>query len=197
MPHGMLCGNLLQGSLRIGHIYELARFLHNTRGDYEFWREWRDEGAAPNRVAELVAFRLAQEWFEVSSVSPLVESYMHSLPADVERWFRLFGLSAIRPAGNSNKNELFLNLCLVASRRDRFRIAIRRIAPPMIPAPLLDAHVVSASPMLRWRRMLYRADVIGRRAVHHVQTVAPVVRSSFRWWLAGRWVAARTQPSPQ
>jgi hypothetical protein len=188
--------HLLQGSLRIGHIYELARFLHKKQDDDEFWREWLEESASPQRLPEWVALRLAQEWFGCS-VNPIVERCLHPLAPDVERWFHLFGPSAIRPVGNSNKDELFLNLCLIASRRDRYRVAMRRMAPPLIPAALLDAHVLSVSPTLRWRRALYRTGVIARRALHHARTVAPVVRSSFRWWWSSRWAPARRQPSPQ
>lgn len=175
--------HMLGGSLKILHAYELAHFLHHSARDDEFWREWRGFGAPAGRRAESVAFRLAREWFGCA-VNPVVEEYLAALPANVERWFRLFAFSYIGKFGQPGKDDLFLNLCLVENKKEVWRIAARRIVPLTVPPAALDAHIRPKTAGDRSKRRMYRVVFIVRRALFHLRTLAPVARSGIRWWFA-------------
>ena len=175
--------HMLQGGLHIGHAYELAHFLHYSAEDHEFWREWREYGAPADRLAESVAFRLAMEWFGCR-MNPVAEDYSRTLPANVERWFRLFSFSSITKVGRPNKDELFLSFCLARNKRELFRIAVRRLFPVAVPATVPDAHVCSGDLRYRTRLWIYRAGFIARRGFFHLRTLVPVVRSGVRWLTA-------------
>jgi len=174
--------HLLGGNLRICHVYELARFLNGSTSDHNFWSEWRAEGAPSERLAESISLRLAKEWF-ACKVNPVVEDYIGTLPADVERWFRLFAFSAI---GVPNKDELFLNFCLARNNQDRLRIAARRVFPVRVPVSAPEAHVARRSLRSRSRNVADQAWFMARRGLHHLRTLAPVARSGLRWWLTDR-----------
>jgi hypothetical protein len=165
--------HLLHGNLRVYHVYELAHFLHYTAEDNEFWSEWRERGAPADRLAESIALRLAHEWFACRT-NPIAEEYIRTLPAGVERWFRMFAFSPITAAQRHNKDELFLNLCLARTRQDRRRIALRRIVPPRMPAMTLDPHIP----------VLHRARFTVLRVLHHLHTLPSVLRNGLSWRLA-------------
>ncbi len=173
--------HLLRGSLRILHVYELAHFLHRSTEDHDFWQTWTDEGPAADRVTELIAFRLAREWFGCR-MNQLVQDYMCTLPANIERWFELFAFSAVTGITRPNKDELFLNLCLAQGGDKGRQIAARRILPGRIPTFVLDAHDQTVNFQLRLRRGLSRTLFIARRAGHHIQTLPPLLGSGIRWW---------------
>lgn len=175
--------HLLHANLRISHIYELASHLDLMADDPVFWSEWRKQGAPSLRLAESIAFRVAEEWFGCR-MHPIPASYAHDLPSRVERWFRLFAFSPITAIGRPNKDELILNLCLAESNRERCRIAARRIFPLKVPPRLEDAHAVKVTLQLRIKRRIYSALFIARRAVHHLRSLLPVIRSGLRWWLS-------------
>ncbi len=172
--------HLLGGNLRICHVYELACFLNDGAGHHNFWREWREEGAPADRLAESIALRLAREWF-ACKVNPVVEDYIGVLPANVERWFSLFAFSPIQAP---NKDELFLNLCLAQNNRDRCRIAARRIFPVRAPISAPDVHIAGTTAWSLLKNVAHQAGFMARRALHHLRTLGPVALSGFRWWRA-------------
>jgi Uncharacterised nucleotidyltransferase len=175
-----LIKHLLRGDLRPCHVYELAHFLHRTAGDTVFWSDW-SALAVSKRVVEAIAFRLAVEWFHCD-VHPRVRACMEQLPADVNRWFELFRLSPALALREPNKDELFLHFCLVRNPADRLRIAARRIVPLNPPRYVLDANLPTRTLALTMRRAAFRAGFIVRRGFHHLRTLAPVLRSAWRWW---------------
>ena len=165
-----LVRHLLRGGLRILHVYELAFFLDRSSSDNAFWDEWGNAG-----VAEGIAFRLAFEWFGCR-LHRVAQEGARSLPADVERWFRLFAFSPIHAITRPNKDEVFLQLCLARNR------AAERLLPKRLPGFWLDAHDRDENLVLRLRRRLGRARFIASRAVHHARTLAPLIGSGVRWW---------------
>jgi hypothetical protein len=176
--------HLLRGTLKIFHIYELAQYLHRSADDDGFWTAWQRQGAPEDRITECVAFRLAEVWFGCR-LHGTVERAVRKLPANVERWFRLFAFSPIAALEHPNKDELILNLCL-SGRADRLRITVRRLFPLLIPARARDdAHVREVSPSVS-KPALKKAGFIAQRALHHLRTLGPVVRSGLRWCLSGR-----------
>ena len=54
---------------------------------------------------------------------------MEKLPNAIQRWFHLFGNYPDHLAGQPNKNELLLHLCLIPESRDRRKVIIRRVFP--------------------------------------------------------------------
>jgi hypothetical protein len=185
--------HLLGGNLRICHVYELARVLHDSAGDCKFWREWREEGAPSERLAESISLRLAKEWF-ACDVNPVVEGYIRALPPNVERWLRLFAFS---PIESPNKDELFLNLCLARNNRDRCRIAARRVFPVRLPVSAPEAHVARHTLRSRSRNVADQVWFMARRVLHHLRTLPPVARSGLRWWLTDRSRPLTTQGAPE
>lgn len=176
--------HLLRGTLKPFHVYELAQFLHRSADDDGFWTAWERRDAQSDRIAECVAFRLAEAWF-ACSMHPVVESRVRELPASVERWFRLFASSPIQAVQHPNKDELFLHLCL-AERGNRLRIASRRIFPLLIPARARDDAHVARKAMKGAGVELKKVGFIAQRARHHLWSLGPVLRSGLRWYLPGR-----------
>jgi hypothetical protein len=176
--------HLLRGTLKIFHVYELAQYLDRSADDDGFWTAWQNQGAPEDRIPECVAFRLAEVWFGCR-MHRAVESAVRRLPANVERWFRLFAFSPIAALEHVNKDELILNLCL-AGRADRLKIAVQRLFPLLIPARARDdAHVREVSPSVS-KPASKNAGFIAQRALHHLRALGPVVQSGLRWCLAGR-----------
>jgi hypothetical protein len=162
--------HLLRGSLRILHVYELAFFLDRSSSDDAFWTQWRDGG-----LGEGIAFRLASEWFG-PRMHLAAQDCASNLPADVERWFRLFAFSPVHAFTRPNKDEVFLQLCLAR------KSASDRLLPRRLPGFWLDAHDREENLVLRLRRSFGRARFIASRAVHHARTLAPLIGSGVRWW---------------
>jgi hypothetical protein len=57
------------------------------------------------------------------------------------------------------------------------------------PRVVMDAHVAENSPRLRWRRAIFRARFLQRRALRHIRAWRPILQSGWRWWRA-TWRAA-------
>jgi len=176
--------HLVQGNLRLFHVYEVACFLNETRGDDHFWKEWERAYSGERGVAEAIAFRLAVEWFGCQ-VHPIAGRCIGSAPVAADRWFRLFRESPILAQEYTNKDELFLHLSLVDSRRDKLRIAAQRIFPRNPPSVVLDAHSTEKGRGVTVRRAAFQSGFLVKRAVRHIGALWPVARSAVRWWREG------------
>ena len=176
-----LIRHLLRGDLRAYHVYELAHFLHRTAAHDAFWQDWRATRASP--FVEAMAFRLAAEWFQCRT-NPIAGELARSLPPSVERWFTLFKFSPLYAVERPNKDELFLHFALVQDFRDRLKIAKRRLFPFRFNPVVVDAHVPSPGPGLRWKRRALGAWFMGKRMSYHARTILPVFRNALRWRLA-------------
>jgi hypothetical protein len=177
-----LLKHVLRGSARPFHAYEVACFLDSHAGDTAFWTEWRALHSPGLRRLEAVAFRLAWEWFG-GALGP-AEEEMAQLPAAVRAWFDRFALSPACVPFDSNKDELWLHLSLLESRRDAFAVARRRLFPARLP-PAVDAVYVPDADM-SWRRRVRKrlrwAAYSASRLAHHAMAMPSVVRSGARWW---------------
>ncbi len=162
--------HLLRGSLRILHVYELAQFLDRSSADNSFWEQWEEAG-----LAEGIAFRLASVWFGCH-MHPVAQDCARDLPADIQRWFRLFAFSPVHAVTKPNKDEVFLQLCLARNR------VSRRLLPRRLPGFWLDAHDREEDFILQMRRGFGRVRFIAIRAVHHARTLPPLIGSGVRWW---------------
>jgi hypothetical protein len=172
-----LVRHLLRGDLKVRHVYELAHFLE--RSPDSFWARAEPDPAL--RLIEGIAFRLAAEWFECK-LPRSARRIVDQLPEGVDRWFRLFCFSPATGIVSPNKDELWLHCSLVEDPAVRRRIAVRRLMPVRRQRVLLDAQLPgTAGILLTTRRAVYEASFLTRRALHHMRTVRPLLRSAFRW----------------
>ena len=185
-----LVRHLLNGDMRLRHVYEIAHFLDRSARQESFWTEWRETALTPCRMMEGIAFRLARDWFHCD-VHPAAEAAIEELPASVNRWFALFGATpAWAPSGadsNAGKNEIWLHFCLLKSAKDKRDVALRRLFPKRRMRVHLDPHVPPAKtgPALRLRRRLFEVSFIAERAIHHARVLAPTLHGALRWQFAG------------
>ena len=178
--------HVLHGSVRVFHVYELAAMLHARAGDNAFWEEWRHLHAPGLRRLQLLAFQLARCWFG-GEVAPLVEAEMAELSARQRIWFEAFAASPVEQAFHSNKDQLWLHLSLLDSRRDAWAIAALRLFPRRLPVVAGDSFVAGGAPWYQWLRwrLHWAGHTIGR-VWHHVSALPGVLRSAIRWWLRTR-----------
>jgi hypothetical protein len=175
--------HVLQGSVRVFHVYEIAAMLNARAGDDLFWAEWRELHPPGLRRLEAIVFQLARSWFG-GEVSAVVSEEVESLPPKVRVWFEEFALSPARQGFHANKDQLWLHLCLLQSRRDAFAIFVLRLFPRSLPAAAGDSFVAKED--LSWRDWVrWRVGWIThtlRRAWHHAAALPATLRSGFRWW---------------
>ncbi len=174
--------HVLHGSVRVFHVYEIAAMLHARAGDDAFWSEWLRLHPPALRRLELLAFQLAHNWFG-GDLPPAVEQEASVLPARLKLWFEEFSASPATQAFHANKDELWLHLCLVESRRDAWAIALRRLFPRTLPTAAGDSFVPRKD---RWRtwlqwRVRWALHTL-RRAWHHAAALFATLRSGIRWW---------------
>ena len=178
-----LLKHLLRGSLRPFHAYEIARLLDSLSDDGLFWEKWQALHAPGLRTLEAVSFRLAQEWFGGRRAA-LVVAEMERLPAPVKAWFGEFAMAAAYGEFRSNKDELWLHLSLIASRRDKWDVILRRLVPCKIPRFDTTANIPESqlAPRQRVARRLRWAAYVAARASHHAAALPSVALSGTRWW---------------
>jgi len=180
--------HLLRGDLTAGHLYEIAHFLDTTAADDAFWGEWSGEPMP----AEALAMRMARDCFGCRMHSK-AEAIVAGLPPAVRKWFDLFALSPLIALARPNKDSLLLHLLL--ARGGRWKIAARRLWPPLPARYVRDPHA-SAGRAGWMDQTRFRA----RRALYHARALLPVVCSAARWVLSPRPLdcdSARAASEPQ
>lgn len=177
-----LVRHLLRGSARPCHVYEIAWFLEHHAADELFWSCWRERHAPELRRLEAIAFRLAREWFGCAP-GPVAAEEVARLPGRVREWFEAFAFSPLESEFHPNKDELWLQLALLDSARDKLAIVRRRVLPTQLPGPV-DAVCIPQPQLTFGRRMLKYARTarfLGRRALFHARASAALLKSSLRW----------------
>jgi hypothetical protein len=155
--------HLLHGDLPLQRAWEIARFLDVRAADDAFWQRWEQVHGPELRAAESVVFLIATAWFGCE-VPESVRREAAALPGDVRRWVDRCVFSPLTQQSRPNKDELWLHLALVKSRRDRARILLRRLAP------------VRAS-----RKRTFSAS----RLRHHFATLLPTLADGLLWLRPG------------
>ncbi|HYW42173.1 MAG TPA: MFS transporter [Bryobacteraceae bacterium] len=172
------------GSLGASHIYELACFLQLRSTDGAFWSEWQRLHAPELRRLEAVTLRLAREWFGCE-LAPAAREEAEGLPAPTQTWFREFAFSPAEQFFHSNKDELWLQLSLIDSRRDAWSVARRKLLPVSLPSAVDSVHVPAS--LMTWRRRALRRArwllYCAGRAGHHAVALPRALSSGARWWL--------------
>jgi hypothetical protein len=178
-----LLKHLLRGSAKPFHVYELACILETLASDDAFWQQWRALHPPQLRRLQAVAFRLAREWFG-GRAAPLLIEEIDRLPARTGAWFAEFSASPVLSEFSPNKDELWLHLSLLDSRRDALYIVQRRLLPRSLPAMNETAFVPESQLTLR-RRAVKQARWLrfaAGRTYHHVISLARATVSGARWW---------------
>ena len=172
-----LLKHVLHGDTKPFHVYELASFLHGHADDEAFWTEWRRLHSDTLRRLETVGFLLAETWFGCR-LAAAVREEAERLPAATRRWFEEFGTSPAAQRFRANKDELWLHLSLLESRRDAWRVARRRLIPSNLPPPARATSTASS-------RAVYAAW-FAERLRHHAVSLFTTLTSGVRWWWRSR-----------
>src|ERR1035438_383602 len=141
--------------------------------DEAFWTEWRRLHSDTLRRLETVSFLLAESWFGCR-LAAAVREEAERLPAATRMWFEEFGTSPAVQRFRANKDELWLHLSLLESRRDAWRVARRRLIPSNLPPPARATSTASS-------RAVYAAWFAGRLR-HHAVSLVTTLTSGARWW---------------
>jgi Uncharacterised nucleotidyltransferase len=168
-----LLKHVLHGDTRAFHVYELASFLHRHTNDDTFWTTWRTLHSPTLRRLQTVAFLLADSWFGCR-LAPAVREESELLPHSTRAWFTQFATAPAVQRFHANKDDLWLHLSLLDSKRDAVRVAFRRLIPTTLPPPARATATASAgSVYLRW---------CVARLRHHIVSLAATVAGALRWW---------------
>jgi hypothetical protein len=175
--------HILRSSGRPFHVLEVACFLDSHAADDEFWSGWRALHSPELRRLEAVAFRLAAEWFGCRT-GPAAQEEMERLPAATQAWFEEFATSPAGHRFHSRKDELWLHVSLLGSRRDAWSVASRRLFPGRLPGQV-DAIYLPKGEM-NWRRRALKqmryAAYVATRLRRHAAALPSACRSGVRWW---------------
>ncbi len=164
--------HLLHGDLRPQRAWEIANFLAGHGLDTEFWECWRDWHPAALRRLEAIVFQFASDWFGCG-VPPRAVEEIERLPEDVNLWLERYALSPLEGMFRPNKDEIWLQLCLVAQVSDKCRIALRRVAP---------MHALGQS-----KHAGSRIPFAAIRLAHHARALLPTAAGCLKWW----WIRAQ------
>jgi hypothetical protein len=157
--------HVLHGDLRTQRAWEIAHFLDTHVSDDGFWSWWRECHADPLRRLEAIVFQLVAEWFGCS-LSAVVTEEVDRLPDDVGLWIEHYAWSPVAALFHPNKDELWLQMSLVESAREKLAIFRRRVLP-------------MRAPPAQVKRML---RFVGSRSVHHARALLPTLYGGARWY---------------
>jgi hypothetical protein len=168
-----LLRHVLQGSTRPFHVYEIASFLHREAATEDLWTQWSAQYSPSLRRLQTVAFLLAEAWFGCR-LAPAISEEAALLSPATRAWFRDFALSPATQRLRPNKDELWLHISLLNSRRDAFHMARRRLIPTNLPPP-------SRATTTESRYRVY-GSWFATRLRHHAVSLWTTVASGFRFW---------------
>jgi hypothetical protein len=154
--------HLLRGTPKASHLHEIACILDSHAAGDALWTEWRALHSPELRRLQAVVFRLALEWFGCR-MPPAAQEETERLPAATQAWFADFATSPASSRFDSNKDQLWLHLSLLNSRRDAWGVARLRLLPANLPS-LAGAARVSGNGAA-WR---YVAHVLSRLRHHAI-----------------------------
>jgi hypothetical protein len=123
---------------------------------------------------QTVAFLLTNCWFDCGLPDPIREE-AEALSPEVTLWIRDYGLSPIEALFAPNKDELWLNLCLVDSLRDKMRVLSRRLLPIAAANPRMDAESGG-------KKAIRRSAILLNRAGYHACLLPAACAQGLRWW---------------
>lgn len=170
--------HLLHGDFRLQRSWELAYFLHNRSGDGEFWSSWQQLHSPDLRKLEVLIFALSARWFGCR-LPDLVAAEAECLPKDLRLWIKHYSLSPMEALFVPNKDDLWLNLCLLDSFRDKVRILSRRLLP--VHFANLKRVVDNGHQTLNLRAEARSVSPLLRRIWHHAYTLPSTCVRGLQW----------------
>jgi MFS family permease len=176
--------HLLHGDLPLQRAWEIAHFIHSRACEDDFWTSWSQLHPAPLRKLQVVVFALAADWFGCTYPA-LVAEETKDLPDDVKLWIERYASSPLEGLFRPNKDELWLNLSLLDSSRDKIGTFVRRVFPIRLP-PKQDSKSVGDAPEQPEARGLDRRFLVSR-VIHHTRTLIPTFAGGVKWW----WIRLR------
>jgi Uncharacterised nucleotidyltransferase len=165
--------HLLHGDLRLNRAWEIAYFVHTHAERDGFWRRWMPICPPGVRELALIIFALVSRWFAARFPAALTDD-LAALPQDIKLWMDLYGWSPVEALFRPNKDELWLNLCLVKSLRAKAVVLGRRLFP-------LESAGLTR-PRSSQSRSEGAARLLAQRAMHHTLTFFPTCARGWRWW---------------
>jgi Uncharacterised nucleotidyltransferase len=120
--------HILRNNASPSHAFELACALDRCADDPAFWETWTQTHDPQFRALQALAFRFVSRWFGCS-LAPAAELECRALPEPVHAWFQDYAFSPLVNLVEPNKDVLWLHLCLLPSRLDRFAVAVRKLVP--------------------------------------------------------------------
>ncbi|MGI9073274.1 MAG: MFS transporter [Bryobacteraceae bacterium] len=170
--------HVLHGDLRLQRAWELAHFVHTRADDEDFWHGWRQLHSPTLRELEVIIIGLTADWFGCRHAT-LLEEEKQNLPHDVKLWIEHYSLSPLEGLFNPNKHELWLNLALLNTRRDKIEVFVRRVFPVRLPGKHRSRSTNDTRPRLT-RQLQLR--FLSSRLFHHARTLIPTLAGAIRWW---------------
>jgi len=174
--------HLLRGNLKALHVYELASFLNQRAADDVFWKRWADRQPRELRERQAITLALARRWFGCR-LPPSIERIAQQLPAPVRLWLAHHAAAPAIAAEVTNKQELWLHLALLSSRRDRWAVARRRLLPMSMPGPI-EGVFSKDQPTTwseRWARRSRYVRHIAARLAFHARALRRLGQDGLRW----------------
>ena len=171
--------HLLHGDLPTQRAWEIANFLDTHSSDDAFWSSWRERHDDPLRRLEAIVFQLVAEWFGCS-LSAVVAEEVNRLPDDVRLWIEQYAWSPVEALFHPNKDELWLQLSLLESWREKLMVFRRRVLPMRAPALVHEGTLKNARPAPA--QIIRMARFAGSRFVHHARALLPTLYGGARWY---------------
>ena len=170
--------HLLHGDLRLQRAWELGFFLQRYSECDTFWLRWQSLYSVEVRRLPVITFALAHEWFGCE-LPAVIRKEIAALPANILLWLKHHGTSPLESLFAPNKDELWLNLCLLPSWMSKIRVFCRRIVPVQaagLRQMMQDRETDSSATV--WRTL----GLLARRLWHHVRTLPLSCGRGMVWW---------------
>ena len=174
--------HLLHGDLRLQRAWELAYVLQTRLSDDRFWERWHQWNGEKAREIQLVAFALSHCWFG-GELPGLLQDAINKLSPEISLWIESYAWSPVDGLFAPNKDELWLNLALLRSFKDKVRVASRRLLPLRAARLRSEGSAkprITASDGRRLRGLL--SSFPFDRAAYHLRTLPSTGLSGLHWW---------------
>ena len=173
--------HLLHGELPLQRAWEIGRFLDKHANDDAFWKSWRSSHSAAVRKMEICIFYLVAKWFECRSLKEH-EANLRELPPRAKLSVERSSLALLTREWEPNKLELWLHLALIENRKQKARIAVRRLIPIALPS-FVNRTAVRTSFAAKLRKAFRQRQLITARLRRHLVTFFPTLFDGLRWFL--------------
>lgn len=173
--------HVLHGDLRLQRAWEIAHFLRMYAHDGAFWSQWARCHDDSLQRLEAIVFQLVSAWFG-SDLAPQAEEAIDRLPGDVKLWLKRYTWSPVEALLQPNKDEIWLQLSMVDSLRDKCSIFLRRVLPLRVPERIDEGTLRNELPTLA--QLKRHSFHLGSRTLHHARALLPSLSSGARWYWA-------------